>query len=222
MTSQPPRPDEDDLARFHNGDTLDNIPVVRLPGPAASSQRRQPWTTAVLVLIVGAFGALAGVGIATLTDGSPRPAGQAAGAPKPTAPARTASASMPAAASATPWTEPSPTPTGMSGPAEPKAAALESIDVIESPETGGDPSVAYCLVYTGSESDGAKEAILLANAPAYQCRDMLSYDPNGTGAFFDQTPVCEAPSRPALLTFVPGTTWAGEALFTCLRLHTGA
>ncbi|MFE7160974.1 hypothetical protein [Streptomyces sp. NPDC057636] len=83
----------------------------------------------------------------------------------------------------------------MSAPAEPKAAALESIDVIESPETGWDPSVACCFVYTGSESDGAKEAILLAKAPGNQCRDILAYDHNAIGSFSDQMPVCEAPSR---------------------------
>lgn len=37
---RPLRPDEE-LVRFHNGDTLDNIPIVRLPIP--SSRRPFLW-----------------------------------------------------------------------------------------------------------------------------------------------------------------------------------
>ncbi|MFE5023129.1 hypothetical protein ACFRAO_07305 [Streptomyces sp. NPDC056656] len=51
MTSQPPRPDKDGLARFHNGDTLDNIPVVRLPDPATSSKRRRHWLHTPVILV---------------------------------------------------------------------------------------------------------------------------------------------------------------------------
>ncbi|MFE5023168.1 hypothetical protein ACFRAO_07530 [Streptomyces sp. NPDC056656] len=169
MTSQPPRPDEDDLARFHNGDTLDNIPVVRLPAPVASSVPRRPWRTVALVLGVACVGVLAGVGIGALTDGPSRSAGQAAGAPRSSAPVSTAAAA-PTTASATPWAEPSLPSAQMNAP------ALEQVLAIAAPATGGDPGTSYCLTYTGSGSGEQREAVLLSDTPAYRCTDILGPD----------------------------------------------
>jgi hypothetical protein len=69
---------------------------------------------------------------------------------------------------------------------------------------------------------GVKEAILLANAPAYQCTDLLSYDPEGFGTFSSEVPTCVSPERATVLTFAAGSEWAGAVEFTCLTEHTGA
>ena len=92
MAGQPSHPDEDDLARFHNGDTLDNIPVVRLPAQATSSKRRRHWRHApvVLVPVMAIVGTLAGIGVAALMDGPTEPPAAAAGAPHRTTAAVTA------------------------------------------------------------------------------------------------------------------------------------
>ncbi|WP_327657362.1 hypothetical protein [Streptomyces sp. NBC_00483] len=69
MTGQPPHPDEDDLVRFHNGDTLSNIPIVQLPqSDEPPSWRRVP-LIAVAVLGAAVIGGLAAVGVLTLVDG---------------------------------------------------------------------------------------------------------------------------------------------------------
>jgi hypothetical protein len=99
---------------------------------------------------------------------------------------------------------------------------LEQIRIVQAPATGGDPSTAYCVVYTGSDSGGVRDAILLANAPAYQCADLLSYTPDGGGSFSSEVPSCEPPARAAVLSFAEQSEWVGEVYFTCLTRHTGA
>ncbi|MFE5681711.1 hypothetical protein [Streptomyces sp. NPDC056512] len=217
MTSQPPRPDEDDLARFHNGDTLDNIPVVRLPAPAASSTPRRQWHTVALVVGMACVGVLAGVGIGALTDGPSRSAGQAAGAPRPSVPVSTAAAA-PTSASATPWTEPS-LPSGQMN-----APALEQVLVIAAPATGGDTGTSYCLTYTGSGSGEQREAVLLSDMPAYRCTDILvSPDGLDTDVWQSGVPVCQTPARLAAFAFAPDTEWSGgEGLYSCLVRNHGA
>lgn len=69
---------EEDLLRFHNGDTLDNIPVIRLQEP-----RRIPWRTVASVVGIAAFvGAVFGWSFGM---GKNAGSGLAAGAPSPTA-----------------------------------------------------------------------------------------------------------------------------------------
>lgn len=190
MTGQP-RPDDEARARFHNGDTLDDIPIVRLP-PTPQPNKRRGLLLAVTVLATAVVGALAGVGILALVDdGSANSNGRTAqGAP-------TASPASPSAEKPSAEAPPSSAP-----PITKQAAALEQVRIIQTPPTGGDPSSSYCLVYTGSSSGAEHEAILLMNAPGYQCQDMLSYDPTGeTSPLVTEAPDCKAPSRAAVLSF---------------------
>ncbi|MFJ5532504.1 hypothetical protein [Streptomyces sp. NPDC093261] len=105
---RPPRPDED-LIRFHNGDTLDNIPIVRLAS-------RRPWKGialgAVAVLALGAC-----VAALVMHAGSKRPAvaATALGAVKSSA-----------ASSPPPSRRPSPIPSPTPSPTRPAAAAAAS------------------------------------------------------------------------------------------------
>lgn len=200
---RPPRPDEE-LARFHNGDTLDNIPIVR---PSPAPERPRHGRLALLAFAIAAVGALAGVGIVSLADGE-----EPAGREKAAAPTRT---------NAPPSTYSAPSdPTPSSAV---QTARVEQVRIIQTPQTGGDPSSDYCLVYTGSFSGPAREAILLMGAPAYQCSELLPFDPSGeTSAFTVDVPECVAPARPAVVTFAEPGGWEGEVQYTCLTEHNGA
>lgn len=200
---RPPRPDEE-LERFHNGDTLDNIPIVR---PTPAPERPRHGRLALLALAIAAVGALAGVGIVSLADDE-----DSAGKKEAAAPTRTS--------------EPPSTYSAPSGPAPSstvQTAKVEQVRIIQTPQTGGDPSSDYCLVYTGSFSGPAREAILLMGAPAYQCSELLPFDPSGeTPAFTVDVPECVAPARPAVVTFAEPGGWEGEVQYTCLTEHNGA
>jgi hypothetical protein len=214
LPQRPPRPDEEDLVRFHNGDTLDNIPVVRV---TQGKPPRPPWLHwAAVVVGVGLLGGLAGAGVARLgSDEDPPVSAQA--------PTPSASPSVPAEAaplvSSTPSTSQAPAP-GLETTVQ---SSLEQVRIIQTPPTGGDPSSSYCLVYTGSSSGPEREAILLMNAPAVQCADLLPYDPTGQHpAFTTEAPICEAPSRAAVVSFAETGGWENEVLYTCLTEHNGA
>ncbi|GLW51390.1 hypothetical protein Stsp02_70510 [Streptomyces sp. NBRC 14336] len=208
---RPLRPDEEEaLARFHNGDTLDNIPVVRLP-----TRRARWWPLVAVVAGVGVVGGLVGAGVALFqgrgaqAQGGPgvsaSPSGSFGGNGESSSPSAAASEAPPSVLA-----EPSP-----SGP--------EQVRVIQTPPTGGDPGASYCLVYTGSASGPEREAILLMNAPGYQCHDLLPFDPTGlTPAFTTDAPLCEAPSRAAVVNFAEVGGWEGELMYTCLTRHSGA
>lgn len=224
---RPPRPDDEELIRFHNGDTLDNIPVIRLP--AAAPPAPQPWsrlTLACVAVLAAAVSGLAVVGILHLAaSGSPHTDARPPIAPSAVASSAGSPVSSPPASSP-PTSAPAPSSSASPSQSESLAVAaqpqLEQVRIIQAPATGGDPGTSYCLVYTGSESGGVKEAILLANAPAYQCTDLLQYDPEGAGSFSEQEPSCEPPSRAAVLTFAENSEWAGAVYFSCLTRHTSA
>lgn len=206
LPQRPPRPDEE-LTRFHNGDTLDSIPIVRaLPSP----ERRRHGRLVLLVLAVAAVGALAGVGFVSLADGE-GPGGKEAGGKEQVAAPLTTTSAPPSTYSAP------------NGPPPSSATQVEQVRIIQTPQTGGDPSSDYCLVYTGSFSGPAREAILLMGAPAYQCSELLPFDPSGeTSAFTVDVPDCAAPARPAVITFAEPGGWEGEVQYTCLTEHNGA
>ncbi|MCX4973288.1 hypothetical protein [Streptomyces sp. NBC_00620] len=189
---RPLRPDEE-LVRFHNGDTLDNIPIVRLPIP--SSRRPFLWWGAVIVP-VAVFGALAGAAVAHIegdSDSSAQDDGKSS------------------AVGSTPLRE-----------SEPEAGP-EQVSVIQAPKVQGDVATSFCLVYTGSWSSGAREAVLLIEAPAYQCTDLLRYAPEDGGAFSEVPVLCQTPARAAVLSFAESSGWwGGEVYFTCLTRHSGA
>ncbi|WP_151774304.1 hypothetical protein [Streptomyces abyssomicinicus] len=217
---RPPRPDEEAelLRRFHNGDTLDNLPVVQSLTPPP---RRTP--VGRLIAAVLGVGLLTGVGGAlvaqrVLDDETP------AAAPAPSAEAPTSPPAGSEAATPSPGNEPEPEPEPESEPEpEPtvRAAALEQVRIIQTPSTGGDVAATFCLVYTGSASGPEREAILLLNAPAYQCADLLPYDP-ASGPFMTEAPECAEPSRAAVLSFAESTDWGANLMYTCLTEHNGA
>ncbi|NYV73449.1 hypothetical protein [Streptomyces sp. UH6] len=215
---RPPRPDEEAelLRRFHNGDTLDNLPVIK---PLAPPPRRAP--VGRLIAAVLGMGLLTGVGGALIAQ-QVLDDGTTAAAPAPDA---KASASPPDGSEAA-----TPSPESASEPApapepEPEttvqAAAVEQVRIIRTPSTGGDVAATFCLVYTGSTSGPEREAILLLNAPAYQCADLLPYDPE-SGPFMTEAPDCPEPSRAAVLSFAESTEWGANLMYTCLTEHNGA
>nr|WP_263974388.1 serine/threonine-protein kinase [Streptomyces triticiradicis] len=56
---------------------------------------------------------------------------------------------------------------------------LQRVNIISEPSTDGDPSVFYCVAWTGSANSTSRDAVLLMNAPGYQCgADLVS--PSGT------------------------------------------
>ncbi|WP_409062309.1 hypothetical protein [Streptomyces sp. SYP-A7185] len=198
---RPPRPDEE-LARFHDGDTLDSIPVVR---PSPPPERRRCLRLILLALAVSAVGALAGVGVVSLSEGKGSDGKEQVAAP----PARS---STPLSSYSAPSSAPPSSTT-----------RVEQVRIIQTPQTGGDPGADYCLVYTGSFSGTAREAILLMGAPAYQCSELLPFDPSGeTPAFTVEVPDCVAPARPAVVTFAEPGGWENELQYTCLTEHNGA
>jgi hypothetical protein len=219
---RPPRPDEDeDLVRFHNGDTLDNIPVVRLPPDPAqeAAPRRAPaWQLAAGAVAVAAVSALAVVGAMQLVRGDGGTP-QAAAAPERSSGAASSSSRGPSRSVA-----PSESESVWEAPAvtsAPAGGGLERVRVVQTPETGGDPGMTYCLVYTGSSSGNVRDAILLMNRPAAECTDLLESDP-ASGPFSESESECVAPSRPVLLTFDEASAWAGSVLYSCLTRHHGA
>lgn len=237
MTDRPPRPDEDDLARFHNGDTLDNIPIVPSDATAQPIRPHRSWAKAgVLTLAAGvgvaAVGGLVGAGVARFVAGPERPAAAAtpsarvsthtaAPLPASSSPKRTPAPSSAGAVPPSvppqpspPPPSPVPTPTYSPSPEITTQSGLEQVQVIQAPPTGGDPEVSYCLVYTGTWSGDTRDAILLANAPAYQCTDLIDYVDTAA-------PDCIAPSRAAVVAFAEGPGWAGDVVFACLTRHTG-
>ncbi|WP_414169336.1 hypothetical protein ACMATS_26820 [Streptoverticillium reticulum] len=191
---RPPRPDE--VLAFHNGDTLENIPVIRGDDPP----QRFPWKAAMaggaVAVVIGACAALLvrqPTGNARVADVEAHPqatrtadgAGRAKaadGSPLPTP--------LPAASTAPSCLHVTyKLPSGPAG-CEPKTAVctpgapwhvvdieglcggptpLQAIHVISEPATGGDPGSLYCLAWTGSEDGSGKYATLLMNAPGFQC-----------------------------------------------------
>lgn len=109
---RPPRPDED-LERFHNGDTLDNIPIVTRP----RARRWKPVLTAVVASVI-----LLGSGYALVAH--PRGVSHAA-KPHPASHApRSATPTVTVTAKVTHTTSPTPAPTPSSmPPASPSALA---------------------------------------------------------------------------------------------------
>ncbi|MFF9285424.1 hypothetical protein [Streptomyces griseosporeus] len=224
---RPLRPDEEEaLARFHNGDTLDNIPVVRpLPPPAPVPTARWPRPAVLVSAALGAavVGSLVGVGVVALVSGRGQGKTQAEQPhSEVSAGATPASEQATAAPGGSPQVQ-TPSPADSEPIVGQQAAALEQVRIIQTPATGGDPSSVYCLVYTGSFSGSEKDAILLMNAPAVECHDLLPYDPSGERPpFSTEAPLCEAPSRPAVVSFAETGGWEDEVMYTCLTEHDGA
>ncbi|MFG3323915.1 hypothetical protein ACGF3J_38330 [Streptomyces sp. NPDC048171] len=221
---RPLRPDEEEeFARFHNGDTLDGIPVVRPEPPLSPQQVRQPGrrprpaVIAAVTLAAAVAGGLAGLGVLALSGDDGQEQQPEAAASDTTPPVAVQTTLAPDA------TEPSQAPVPeVSEPAvEQQSAALEQVRIIQTPATGGDRGSTFCLVYTGSSSGPERDAILLMNAPAYQCSELLPYD-GVNSAFATETPLCEAGSRAAVVSFAEAGGWESELMYTCLTAAVGA
>ncbi|MDT0377268.1 hypothetical protein RM572_00565 [Streptomyces sp. DSM 42041] len=235
MTESQPDPDRE-KERFHNGDTLPGgIPAIRLPTVPTHARPAPPETTTrpgvrrgALFLAAAAGAVVAGVIAAAVTN--------AGDAPTPAAGQQPAEASASASSSAEPATtlepteEPTPHPPSPTAPAstEPPAALAPAepvvVNLVSSPSTGGDIGSTYCIAWTGSSSSIGRDAVLLLEAPGYQCSAFLVTATDGqvTGPYGvmseQEITDCQAPGTyPAILHNAWDTTF-----YTCLLDHTGA
>lgn len=218
---------EDELIRFHNGDTLHNIPVIRLPPPPP--QKRQA-RTRVAILAIGSA-ALAGAALGALASTG----GDSGSAPH--------AASSAPATTAAPSALPTPAPTVtvyQAQPAETRTVTpdarpyrypyegVETVHVVSAPPTGGDPGMDYCVTYTGFSEGGDLEAILMVNAPPYECEDFLfsTHPSDGNGVWEEEempTDCADTPGgRPAYVMFDIASGWYGGDAYTCLLTNDGA
>lgn len=216
---------DEDMLRFHNGDTLESIPVVRLePDPP-----RIPWRTVAGVVGTMAFvGSLVGLSVGlgernkTAVSADPMPSVTSAESatpqvtvPPPVVPTVTATVTQ---------TAPAPPPAEQDSYIQQAPyidASAETVMVSVTPSTGGDPSMDYCLTY---EAEGA---VLLANAPVYACQDFLfsTHPKDGAGVFEVEPPTeCgdTTGGRLAQLFFEPSTAWGEGSSYTCLLANDGA
>lgn len=111
--------------------------------------------------------------------------------------------------------------------------ALQRVNIISEPPTGGDPSVFYCVAWTGSASDTSRDAVLLMNAPGYQCGADL-VDPSGTRdalgdaiVFYDTEQDCTPLYPGTRLTYPAVLDYSSlgdqeSPKYVCLTEHVGA
>ncbi|MFF2475070.1 hypothetical protein [Streptomyces sp. NPDC058066] len=142
---RPPRPDED-LERFHNGDTLDNIPIITV------RPRVRQWKPALTAVVVGLVLLASGYALVAHPKGSSHADNEhpASPASKKATPTVTVTPQVTHATSPTP----SPTPSG-----EPSA----------SPSALAEPSCINVLfkLPTGPQSCEPKSAICELGSPMY-------------------------------------------------------
>lgn len=220
---------DDETVRFHNGDTLDSIPVVRptvplppglrrLPPDPEVFPQRPPQGLAVMGWVVAGslvIGGLVGLSVAASDDDPP--AATPTGSAQPTvvitetpSPAPTETVSV--------WKEPSREP-------EPEPeTAWEDVMVYSAPATGGDPSTDYCFSYVYDPTSSTIQAALLSNAADYECDDYLfsTHPDDFEGVWEEYPPDCsETPGgRTARVSFMPGTDYSNTVLYTCLLGNT--
>ncbi|MFG2144325.1 hypothetical protein ACGFRG_09015 [Streptomyces sp. NPDC048696] len=197
MPSRPPEGPlhlDEDLIRFHNGDTLDNIPVVRNPRPRRFTGKDIA-LAGIIVLVGAASGALLALHPSgRSSDGAPgdqRPetslksSAAAKDDPKP----GTHVASVPPTARTTCVTVTYKTP---AGPRDCKSTddickagapwytsaidslcgapvAIQTVRLLAQPTTGGDPGSSFCIAWTGSRDGVGRDGVLLMNASGYEC-----------------------------------------------------
>lgn len=221
---------EEDMIRFHNGDTLGSIPVVRADEP----RRRIPWRTITLTVGCAAFvGAVVGLSFGMGSRSQPVQAETPASSPAVTADAKAVSSPPVPVVTVTAQetvtvapSEPDYDLNGAGAGPEMHGMEWEQIYLEREPATGGDPGVDYCLSYAGEFSGGMPSAVLLANAPAYQCSDFLfsTHPSDGSGVFEEMPPDCSATpgARTAELWPGPDSAVIGQVMYTCLLMNDGA
>lgn len=217
---------DEEMIRFHNGDTLDSIPIVRIPEP---ERPRLPWRVITATLAV-ALGAGTAVGLVLASQDGPIHTV----ATDPSTPSTAVSSSdvtsetpSPRVTVTTVVTTTPPTPQPEAVPTEAEDSYVqqapyadvnaESVYISQVPATGGDPSTDYCLNYT----DGS--AVLMAEAPKTLCHDFLfsTHPSDGQGVFETVPPLCATTpgGRLAQLYFDPSTMWSDDGVYTCLLLN---
>lgn len=206
---------EEDMIKFHNGDTLDSIPVIRDISAQSSPlvTNRQLWCISLgLALVTGAVTGL----VLSQHDGSPAPNRAAAVSPsavvttKAPAPVPTVTATATVTTRAT-----------VEVPRSYAQPSVEQVYVVRAPATGGDPGTDFCFSY-----DDSYGTTLLADAPAYLCRDFLfsTHPKDGLGVFEETVPDCSATpgGRAAQINFSAQSGWGPSTLYTCLLRNDGA
>ncbi|MFD9514432.1 serine/threonine protein kinase [Streptomyces mirabilis] len=111
--------------------------------------------------------------------------------------------------------------------------ALQRVNIISEPSTGGDPGVFYCVAWTGSASGTFRDAVLLMNAPGYQCgADLVA--PSGTRdalgeaiLFYDTEQDCTPLYPGTRLTYPAVLDYSSlgdqePPKYVCLTEHVGA
>ncbi len=112
--------------------------------------------------------------------------------------------------------------------------ALQTVDIISEPSTGGDPGSLYCLAWTGSADADSRDAVLLMNAPGYQCgADLVS--PSGSQGVQGGYTVVLYDTEQDCTPLYPGTRLTYPAVldystlddqqprqYACLTEHVGA
>lgn len=112
-------------------------------------------------------------------------------------------------------------------------APLQAVHIISEPPTGGDPGSSFCLAWTGSGEGVGKDAVLLMNAPGYQCgaalvgADGQAVHPDGTSVFSAIPSDCTESypdtrmTYPAVLDF-PNDGGAQPPQYVCVLANVGA
>ena len=218
--------DDDELERFHNGDTLDDIPVIRVPQvpppglrPLSPEQlkrsARLSWGKIGALTLTGAgIGALAVAGGISLADNGNQHS------PVPQV-AKSSLSPTPSDTEAEPSPEKPDKETGAES-VSPSSGPV-SVNVISSPATGGDISSSYCIKWTGSAAGTERDAVLLLEAPGYQCSafvvDRATGKVRGPQGVLSEFPVtCLAPKTYAATL---KNAW-DMTYYVCLADHHGA
>ncbi|MFD8079355.1 serine/threonine-protein kinase [Streptomyces sp. NPDC059718] len=113
--------------------------------------------------------------------------------------------------------------------------ALQKVNIISEPETGGDPGMSYCVAWTGSGDGTSRDAALLMNAPGYQCgadlvnpADARVTKPGDYSIVFYDTPQDCTPQYPGTRMTYPavldysGLGYQRPPEYVCLTEHVGA
>lgn len=205
---------EEDMIKFHNGDTLDSIPVIR----PWSQSSRWSWRVGAGVLGVSlCVGSILGWSLAMGERSHQAPSAAPSSSAPVAAPAVTVTATATTAVTVQPTYEES---ESYGYP------YMEQVYVKSAPSTGGDPGTDYCFSYLGGASAQGESVILLSSAPAYQCQDYLfsTHPRDGVGVFELVPPNCSGTpgGRTAQVTFDPFSGWDMGVMYTCLLFNDGA
>ncbi|MFF8376240.1 serine/threonine-protein kinase [Streptomyces sp. NPDC015661] len=109
------------------------------------------------------------------------------------------------------------------------------VRLVSQPETGGDPGTAFCIAWTGEETEAGRNGALLMNAPGYQCGATLVGAADGQAVHLNGESVVFYDSPQDCTPGYPGTRLTYPAIldyslidaevpraYVCLMQHAGA